>query len=163
MHSLTPKLALCAPQLRDEVNKYRVGAPARVGLVAPNDVTVPAGNTGLDPSQTSFFQVQQCDSESHLPFLAVHVGSACMHACAACNQDSCTGAHACVLCAAQALNIPTKINRGTVEIVTDVALITAGEKVGGSEATLLAKLGIKPFSYGLIIQKVRAVLGLQNP
>ena len=46
-------------QLRDEVNKYRVGAPARVGLVAPNDVVVPAGNTGLDPSQTSFFQARQ--------------------------------------------------------------------------------------------------------
>ncbi|KAG5093510.1 hypothetical protein JHK84_049098 [Glycine max] len=31
-------------------------APARVGLVAPIDVVVPPGNTGLDPSQTSFFQ-----------------------------------------------------------------------------------------------------------
>jgi hypothetical protein len=46
-------------QLRDEIGKYKVGAPARVGLVAPNDVIVPGGNTGLDPSQTSFFQVQQ--------------------------------------------------------------------------------------------------------
>lgn len=36
---------------------YQVGAPARVGLVAPIDVVVPPGNTGLDPSQTSFFQV----------------------------------------------------------------------------------------------------------
>lgn len=44
-------------QVRDEIAKFKVGAPARVGLVAPNDVTVPAGNTGLDPSQTSFFQV----------------------------------------------------------------------------------------------------------
>ncbi|KAE9465224.1 hypothetical protein C3L33_02872, partial [Rhododendron williamsianum] len=35
----------------------QVGAPARVGLVAPVDVVVPPGNTGLDPSQTSFFQV----------------------------------------------------------------------------------------------------------
>lgn len=43
--------------MRDEIAKFKVGAPARVGLVAPNDVTVPAGNTGLDPSQTSFFQV----------------------------------------------------------------------------------------------------------
>ena len=49
-------------QLRDEVNKYKVGAPARVGLVAPNDVVVPAGNTGLDPSQTSFFQVRTSSS-----------------------------------------------------------------------------------------------------
>ena len=43
--------------VRDEINRYKVGAPARVGLVAPNDVFVPAGGTGLDPSQTSFFQV----------------------------------------------------------------------------------------------------------
>ena len=42
--------------VREEVAKFKVGAPARVGLVAPNDVTVPAGPTGLDPSQTSFFQ-----------------------------------------------------------------------------------------------------------
>jgi len=35
----------------------QVGAPARVGLVAPIDVVVQPGNTGLDPSQTSFFQV----------------------------------------------------------------------------------------------------------
>ncbi|KAG4991503.1 hypothetical protein JHK87_024960 [Glycine soja] len=34
-----------------------VGALAHVGLVAPIDVVVPLGNTGLDPSQTSFFQV----------------------------------------------------------------------------------------------------------
>ena len=54
----------------------------------------------------------------------------------------------------QALNIPTKINKGCVEIVTDVHLIKQSEKMGGSEATLLAKLGIKPFSYGLVIQKV---------
>ncbi|CAD6332881.1 unnamed protein product [Miscanthus lutarioriparius] len=44
-------------EVREEVAKYKVGAPARVGLVAPVDVVVPPGNTGLDPSQTSFFQV----------------------------------------------------------------------------------------------------------
>lgn len=57
-------------------------------------------------------------------------------------------------CALQALSIPTKINKGTVEIVSHVKLITAGDKVGASEATLLAKLGIKPFEYGLVIQQV---------
>ena len=45
-------------QVRDEINKFKVGAPARVGLVAPNNVVVPLGNTGLDPSQTSFFQAR---------------------------------------------------------------------------------------------------------
>lgn len=43
--------------IRDEIMKFKVGAPARVGLVAPNDVEVPAGGTGLDPSSTNFFQV----------------------------------------------------------------------------------------------------------
>ncbi|KQJ83585.1 hypothetical protein BRADI_5g15635v3 [Brachypodium distachyon] len=86
-----------------------VGGPARVGLVAPIDVVVPPGNTGLDPSQTSFFQV---------------------------------------------LNIPTKINKGSVEIVANVDLIKKGDKVGSSEAALLAKLGICPFSYGLVITGV---------
>ncbi|KAK3122648.1 hypothetical protein QOZ80_8AG0616320 [Eleusine coracana subsp. coracana] len=96
-------------EVREEVAKYKVGAPARVGLVAPVDVVVPPGNTGLDPSQTSFFQV---------------------------------------------LNIPTKINKGTVEIITPVELIKKGEKVGSSESALLAKLGIRPFSYGLVIVNV---------
>ncbi|ESR48937.1 60S acidic ribosomal protein P0-3 [Citrus sinensis] len=96
-------------EVKEEVAKYKVGAPARVGLVAPIDVVVPPGNTGLDPSQTSFFQV---------------------------------------------LNIPTKINKGTVEIITPVELIRKGDKVGSSEAALLAKLGIRPFSYGLVVQSV---------
>lgn len=96
-------------EVSEEVAKYKVGAPARVGLVAPIDVIVPPGNTGLDPSQTSFFQV---------------------------------------------LNIPTKINKGTVEIITPVELIKKGEKVGSSEAALLSKLGIRPFSYGLVVLSV---------
>eukprot|EP00252_Welwitschia_mirabilis_P009883 TRINITY_DN227_c0_g1_i6.p1 TRINITY_DN227_c0_g1~~TRINITY_DN227_c0_g1_i6.p1 ORF type:complete len:322 (-),score=87.75 TRINITY_DN227_c0_g1_i6:239-1204(-) len=96
-------------EVREEVAKYKVGAPARVGLVAPVDVVVPPGNTGLDPSQTSFFQV---------------------------------------------LNIPTKINKGTVEIITPVELVRKGEKVGSSEAALLSKLGIRPFSYGLVVKAV---------
>jgi large subunit ribosomal protein LP0 len=96
-------------EVREEIGKYKVGAPARVGLVAPIDVVVPPGNTGLDPSQTSFFQV---------------------------------------------LNIPTKINKGTVEIIAPVELIHKGEKVGSSEAALLAKLGIRPFSYGLVVVNI---------
>lgn len=52
------------------------------------------------------------------------------------------------------LNIPTKINKGTVEIITPVELIKKGDKVGSSEAALLAKLGIRPFSYGLIVLSV---------
>jgi large subunit ribosomal protein LP0 len=31
-------------------------APAKIGILAPADVTIPAGPTGMDPKQTSFFQ-----------------------------------------------------------------------------------------------------------
>ncbi|KAG2453605.1 hypothetical protein HYH02_001823 [Chlamydomonas schloesseri] len=96
-------------QVKDEIAKYKVGAPARVGAVAPEDVVIKAGGTGMDPSQTSFFQ---------------------------------------------ALGIATKINKGTIEIVSDVVVVKAGDRVGPSQATLLAKLGVKPFKYGLVILKV---------
>lgn len=54
----------------------------------------------------------------------------------------------------QALQIPTKISRGNIEILSAVELIKAGSKVGASEATLLNMLGISPFTYGLVIEKV---------
>jgi len=50
----------------------------------------------------------------------------------------------------QALNIATKINKGQVEVISDVSLVKKGDKVGPSEATLLQKLNIRPFTYGLI-------------
>lgn len=54
----------------------------------------------------------------------------------------------------QALHIPTKISKGTIEIINDIHLIKVGDKVGASEATLLNMLNISPFSYGLVIQAV---------
>jgi len=54
----------------------------------------------------------------------------------------------------QALAIPTKITKGTIEILSDVNLIKEGDKVGASEATLLNMLKISPFTYGLAIQQV---------
>jgi len=54
----------------------------------------------------------------------------------------------------QALQIPTKITRGTIEIINDVHLIKVSEKVGASEAALLNMLNISPFSYGLVIRQV---------
>jgi len=54
----------------------------------------------------------------------------------------------------QALSIPTKIARGTIEIISDVALIAVGDKVGASESTLLNLLNISPFSYGLVVENV---------
>ena len=54
----------------------------------------------------------------------------------------------------QALAIPTKITKGTIEILNDVNLIKEGDKVGASEASLLNMLKISPFTYGLQIQQV---------
>lgn len=54
----------------------------------------------------------------------------------------------------QALQIATKIQKGQIEIISEVLLTKKGEKVGNSEAALLQKLNIKPFSYGLVIQAV---------
>merc|ERR1712142_1406746 len=54
----------------------------------------------------------------------------------------------------QALNIPTKISKGTIEILNEVKLLAAGDKVGASEATLLNMLNVSPFTYGLIIEQV---------
>ncbi|KAG1534012.1 hypothetical protein G6F49_013435 [Rhizopus delemar] len=95
--------------IRTKIVSNRVAAPARAGAVAPADVIVPAGNTGMEPGKTSFFQ---------------------------------------------ALGIPTKIARGTIEIVSDVSLVQAGEKVGASEATLLNMLNISPFTYGMGVVQV---------
>jgi len=84
------------------MTSFRVQAPARIGAIAPVDVTVPAGNTGLEPTMTSFFQ---------------------------------------------ALNIATKISKGTVEIVSDKKVLSTGDKVDSSTAALLGKLNISPFFY----------------
>jgi len=48
-----------------------------------------------------------------------------------------------------ALSIPSAINRGTIEISRDIHLLSAGQRVSLSHATLLRTLGIKPFQYGL--------------
>ncbi|KAI9053347.1 hypothetical protein LZ554_002306 [Drepanopeziza brunnea f. sp. 'monogermtubi'] len=95
--------------VRDKILANKVAAPARAGAVAPDDVYVPAGNTGMEPGKTSFFQ---------------------------------------------ALGVPTKIARGTIEITTDLKLVEAGSKVGASEATLLNMLNISPFTYGMGIFQV---------
>src|SRR5581483_6856513 len=54
----------------------------------------------------------------------------------------------------QALGVPTKIARGTIEIINDVHLLKSGAKVGASEATLLNMLNISPFTYGLSVLQI---------
>jgi Insertion domain in 60S ribosomal protein L10P len=53
-----------------------------------------------------------------------------------------------------ALGVPTKIARGTIEIVIEVHLVHKDTKVGASEATLLNMLNISPFTYGMVVQQV---------
>jgi len=53
-----------------------------------------------------------------------------------------------------ALQITTKINKGMIEIQKEVQVLTPGQKVGASEADLLQKMNIMPFSYGMEIRDV---------
>jgi large subunit ribosomal protein LP0 len=90
--------------IRTKLTELKIQAAAKAGSIAPIEVVVPAGNTNMEPTKTSFFQ---------------------------------------------ALSIPTKINRGTIEIINDIHLLTVGQKVSLSQAALLQMLGIRPFQYGL--------------
>jgi len=54
----------------------------------------------------------------------------------------------------QALNIPSKINKGNIEILNDVHLIKKGERIGSSEAVLLQMLDVKPFEYSLQVIQI---------
>jgi len=54
----------------------------------------------------------------------------------------------------QTLNIPTKIVKGAVELIAEVKVVTNGTKVSASQAVLLTKMGVKPFSYGMKVTQV---------
>merc|ERR1719440_562981 len=54
----------------------------------------------------------------------------------------------------QVLNIPTKIVKGSIELTTAVKVCNVGTKVSASQAVLLTKMGIKPFSYGMRVIQV---------
>jgi len=84
-------------------------SPAKTGMVAPADVSIPPGPTGLDPKQTAFFQT---------------------------------------------LQIQTKIVKAQIDIVAEKKVITAGEKITSTQAALLDKLKIYPFSYKMEVTKV---------
>jgi large subunit ribosomal protein LP0 len=95
--------------VRRKILENKVGAPARVGAIAPCDVVLQPGPTGLDPGQTAFLQ---------------------------------------------ALNIPTMIVKGQIEIKNPVDLIKEGNRVSPSQAALLVKLSLRPFKYGLTVLHV---------
>jgi len=43
-------------EIKKLIDLQKREAPAKVGIIAPDDVWIRAGPTGLDPKQTSFFQ-----------------------------------------------------------------------------------------------------------
>merc|ERR1719207_183414 len=96
-------------EIRTVCTENKVDAAAKAGVLAPVDVELPMGPTGLDPSSTNFFQV---------------------------------------------LNIPTKIVKGAIELTAAVKVCNAGQKVSASQAVLLQKMGIRPFSYGMKVVSV---------
>lgn len=49
--------------VKNVIKANRIQAPARVGAVSPMDVVIPAGNTGLEPGATSFFQALQINTK----------------------------------------------------------------------------------------------------
>merc|ERR1719182_310625 len=54
----------------------------------------------------------------------------------------------------QTLNIPTKIVKGSIELTAEVKVCSEGQKVSASQAVLLTKMGIKPFSYAMKVLSV---------
>jgi len=96
-------------EIRTICTENKVDAAAKAGVLAPCDVKLPMGPTGLDPSSTNFFQV---------------------------------------------LNIPTKIVKGSIELTAEVKVCAEGSKVSASQAVLLTKMGIKPFSYAMKVTQV---------
>jgi large subunit ribosomal protein LP0 len=49
--------------MRNELTSYRVPAAAKAGVVAPSDVMIPAGPTGLEPTATAFLQALNIPSK----------------------------------------------------------------------------------------------------
>ena len=60
----------------------------------------------------------------------------------------------CLMLPSKALQIATKITRGTIEMLNEVHIIKKDERVEASAATLLGMLNIHPFAYGLSILQV---------
>jgi len=50
-------------EVKDVLDKHVRPSAAKAGMIAPWDVSIPAGPTGLDPKQTSFFQTLQIKTQ----------------------------------------------------------------------------------------------------
>jgi len=97
------------PEFRKGIASKPIPREAKVGATSPIDVILPAGPTGLAPSEVNFFHN---------------------------------------------LGLLVKINKSILDLQKEVHILKKGQKVGGSEAILLKKLNMKPFTFNLDILHV---------
>lgn len=119
-------------EVREVLESYKVQSQAKAGVIAPVDVVIPAGASSRVPSSAA---------SSLLPSSASLQWA---------DPDAMRGAGSTGMGPEktsffQALNLPTKITKGSIEILNNVTVVHTGEKVGLSEAKLLNMLSISPF------------------
>jgi len=98
--------------LYKELESSKTSAPINAGEVAPNDIVVPEGDTGMDPGQ--------------------FVGEL------------------------QAVGAEARIQEGSIQVLEDSTVLSAGEAVDDQLANVLSELGIEPKEVGLDLRAVFA-------
>ena len=98
--------------LYKQLESSKTSAPINAGEVAPNDVVVPEGDTGMDPGQ--------------------FVGEL------------------------QAVGAEARIQEGSIQVLEDSTVLSAGETVDDQLANVLSELGIEPKEVGLDLRAVFA-------
>jgi large subunit ribosomal protein L10 len=96
--------------LYQELESSKTPAPIGAGEIAPNDIVVPAGDTGVDPG----------------PF----VGEL------------------------QSIGADARIQEGSIQVLSDSTVLSAGEEVSQELANVLSELGIEPKEVGLDLRGV---------
>jgi large subunit ribosomal protein L10 len=98
--------------LYQRLEESKTSAPINAGEVAPNDIVVPEGDTGIDPG----------------PFVG---------------ELQSVGANA-------------RIDAGSIQVLEDSTVLSAGETVSQDLANVLSELGIEPKEVGLDLRAVHA-------
>jgi len=98
--------------LYQQLEASKTSAPIRAGEVAPNDIVIPEGDTGVDPG----------------PFVG---------------ELQSVGANA-------------RIDEGSIKVLEDSTVLSAGEEVSTDLSNVLAELGIEPKEVGLDLRGVFA-------
>ena len=98
--------------LYQELEASKTPAPISAGEIAPNEIVIPEGDTGVDPG----------------PF----VGEL------------------------QSVGADARIQEGSIQVLSDSAVLDAGEEVSGELSNVLGELGIEPKEVGLDLRGVFA-------